>query len=191
MAQEASVDAALRSLVAFAREVNLAGDGDAQSQGSALHTTKPADDQVAKMRAMRSTIAEPSPPAYSAQQRKSIFSDVQKRQVKDLQKQVDQERARQALERELAARRAREEQQRRQALIDRLRAEFSRHSGKTFASNQEARRFFMSLLTGLPDDLVTPLLQRGMQWRCNAYDCVHSAPHECADPSQGGVWLIP
>lgn len=26
-------------------------------------------------------------------------------------------------------------------------------------------------------------------WKCNAYNCVHSKPNECAEPFRGGVWI--
>jgi hypothetical protein len=63
-------------------------------------------------------------------------------------------------------------------------------SGKTFSSHQDARRFFMNLIAGLPEEVARKITDRGMSWRCNAYNSVHNSPGECADPSAGGVWLL-
>ncbi|MDI9347997.1 MAG: hypothetical protein QM538_05785 [Methylacidiphilales bacterium] len=57
---------------------------------------------------------------------------------------------------------------------------------KTFATNQEARRFFGAIKVLLPT-LVTH--RKPIGWLCNAYNCFHpEGPHECEDPSLGGTW---
>jgi len=57
---------------------------------------------------------------------------------------------------------------------------------KTFSSNQEARKFFGALKMVLA---TTVQKQIKAGWKCNAYNAVHNAPQECADPAAGGIWL--
>ena len=84
---------------------------------------------------------------------------------------------------------AKEEERLRQAK-EQLEKAMRSLSGKTFTTNQDARRYFMSLVAGLPEDIAQTIINNGLRWRCNAYDCTHNLPSECAAPERGGVWLI-
>lgn len=57
---------------------------------------------------------------------------------------------------------------------------------KTFANNQEARRFFGALKIILPAVIIK---RKPIGWMCNAYGSTHETPQECADPSMGGIWI--
>lgn len=54
-------------------------------------------------------------------------------------------------------------------------------SQRTFSNHQEARRFFMAMKPDFPG--VTG-------WRCTCCSTLHTNPNDCADPSQGGEWMI-
>jgi len=56
---------------------------------------------------------------------------------------------------------------------------------KSFANNQEARRFFEALR----QSLFSALSRHPMGWMCNAYGVVHDYPQECSATSRGGIWL--
>lgn len=58
---------------------------------------------------------------------------------------------------------------------------------KTFATNQEARRFYGALKILIPKVVEK---QTPVGWRCNAFDVTHNeGPQGCADPSLGGTWV--
>jgi len=153
------------------------------------------------------------------QQQKSLFSCDQKERISQLDNEVFEEEERRRIEEERRQeeerrrleeieRKLREEEERKRLEEERCRQEeerkreherrlqqqlsnaMSKLSGKTFSSNQEARRFFMSFIAGLPEELAKKITNRGMGWRCNAYGAVHDSPSGCADPSRGGVWLV-
>lgn len=152
-------------------------------------------------------------------QPKSLFSSDQKERIRQLDNEVFQEEERRRIEEERRQeeerrrleeieRKRREEEERKRLEEERRRQEderkreherrlqqqlsdaMSKFSGKTFSSNQEARRFFMSIIAGLPEEIAKKITNHGMGWRCNAYGAVHDSPSGCADPSRGGVWLI-
>lgn len=151
-------------------------------------------------------------PRVQPSQPKSLFSSDQKERISQLDGEVFQEEERRRIEEERRQeeerlrleeieRRRREEEERKrleeerkrvheQRLQQQLNDALNKFRGKTFSSNQEARRFFMSIIAGLPEELAKKITNRGMGWRCNAYDCVHDSPENCADPSRGGVWLV-
>jgi hypothetical protein len=56
---------------------------------------------------------------------------------------------------------------------------------KTFADQQEARRYFMGFRKLLAAEGHPP-----RAWLCNAYHSEHETPNDCAAPHQGGVWLF-
>ena len=152
-------------------------------------------------------------------QPKSLFSNEQKDRISQLDNEVFQEEERRRIEEERRQEEERrrleeierkrlEEEERNRLEEDRCRQEeerkreherrlqqqlsdaMSKFSGKTFSSNQEARRFFMSIIAGLPEEIAKKITNHGMRWRCNAYGAVHDSPSGCADPSRGGVWMI-
>ncbi len=174
--------------------------------------TATQDDQALRLKAYREATHQAVPESKSKPAPKSLFSSEQKARISQLAEEVAQEEERRRIEeerrrqeeerkrREAEERRKQEEERRRQEeehrreqerkLQEQLNAAMRKFSGKTFSSNQEARRFFMNILASLPDEVANRIRNRGMGWRCNAYDCVHDSPGECADPSRGGVWLI-
>lgn len=153
------------------------------------------------LRAYRESIREVPTPAPTARAPGGILSESQKAQISQLNDAIAQEarrREEEALRQRLEAERQRREAQLRQEqalqrqrdLRDQLLKEMAKLSGKTFWSHQEARRFSMALLAGIPPELLAELKRSGLGWRCNAYDCIHDTPSDCADPSKGGVWLV-
>lgn len=158
-------------------------------------------------------------PRVQPPQPKSLFSSDQKERISQLDNEVFEEEERRRIEeerrqeeerrrleeierirREEEERKRQEEERRRQEeerkreherrLQQQLSDAMSKFSGKTFSSNQEARRFFMSIIAGLPEEIAKKITNHGMGWRCNAYGAVHDSPSGCADPSRGGVWMI-
>jgi hypothetical protein len=191
--EEAVRDPGLQVLAALYADLRLSIPEAAAATSSLASDTaaaKPEDEQLAMMRLLRASLAESTQLRVPLQAKHKLLNHVQQANVARLQDDVSAEMDRRERIRQEEARRQQEAQRRRQELIQRARDELARHSGRTFNDNQEARRFFMSLIAALPEELSDELMQRGMGWRCNAYNCVHDAPHQCADPSQGGVWII-
>ncbi len=165
----------------------------------------PYDDQVLKIKEYREKCNKPGIHEKEQLTSKVIFSNEQKSRISLLneevlkeeeKRRVEEERRKKEEERlrkEAEERRRKEEAKRREEerkLQAQLSAALNKFSGKTFSSNQEARKFFMSIIAGLSDDVAKKITSRGMGWRCNAYSAVHDSPGDCADPSRGGVWLI-
>ena len=153
------------------------------------------DDQLRKMKLARAPLPAPSTPQYAIAQSKSLFSDEQKKRISLLGEQIIKEEERQRLEKErlrLEAERKRlEQEERRRRLQEEINQALSRLAGKTFSSSQDARRFFMSMVSALPEEAMQAVNAAGrLRWRCHAYSNEHDSPAGCADPSQGGVWLI-
>lgn len=160
-----------------------------------------ADDQVHQMRAARQAAKTEHVPLQKTS-REALFSATQKQGIDRLAVQVVSEKARQKLEEERrieeerqrqaeAERQRREQEEERRRLVEKINLALSASRGKTFSSNQEARRFYMGLVAGLPDELLRSLTSGGLRWRCNAFGVVHYAPTDCAAPGvQGGVWLL-
>ncbi|MGQ0700467.1 MAG: hypothetical protein ACT4PZ_19785 [Panacagrimonas sp.] len=161
-----------------------------------LHAAEVAnDDQLIKMKLARALLSVPSAPRDERARSKSLFSDEQKKQISLLGDQIVQEEERQRLEKErlrLEAERQRlEQEERRRRVQEQINQALSRLAGKTFPTSQDARRYFMSLVSALSEEAMQALNASGqLRWRCHAYGCGHDSPAECADPSQGGVWLI-
>lgn len=188
-------DPALDTLGSLLEE--LAAIGVEEDAGPAEHAVGGArqnthDEDVARMRAIRHTAT--SHGAVRPTPRPTLFSAQQKARIDKLAGAVDEERARMAREAErlrLEAEQRRIADAEKQRRLDaRIQEELARLSRKSFSSHQEARRYFMGLLASLPEELAQRLTGRGLRWRCHAYNCTHSSPADCADPSRGGVWLL-
>ncbi|MEQ1907570.1 MAG: zinc ribbon domain-containing protein [Vicinamibacterales bacterium] len=158
-------------------------------------------DEVRQMKAARQAAARVTQAPTHRPPADSLFTDDQRQGIGRLADQVTAEQARLKLEEERrrqevrrqqeeAERKRREQEEERQSLVDKINQALSASRGKTFASHQEARRYFMSVVAGLPDELVRSLTSGGIRWRCNAYGNEHSSPAGCAAPAQGGVWLL-
>ena len=64
-------------------------------------------------------------------------------------------------------------------------------SAKTFSSSQAARRYYMSIISALPEEVRENLSGSGsLRWRCNFANVEHDDPGQCGGPSHGGVWLF-
>ncbi len=162
---------------------------------------KETDDQVLRLKEYRESLTKPATQHTQKSVPNALFSKDQRERISRLNEEVAQEEECRRIEEE--RRRQEEEKKRREAEERRMQEEarqrklqvqinneMSKLRGKTFSSNQEARRFFMSIIAGLPEEVARNITDKGMGWRCNAYDCVHDSPGDCADPSRGGVWLI-
>jgi hypothetical protein len=149
-------------------------------------------DQVFQLKAYRESLSNYSVHTESAP--RSLFSRDQKESINQLNDEVAHEEERRRIEEERKRReeeeRKRKEQERQRRLHDQFNEVMRTFSGKTFSCNQEARRFFMSIIAGLSEELAKHFLNHGLMWRCNAYGCTHHSPNECANPSPGGVWII-
>lgn len=162
---------------------------------------KDHDDQVLRLKEYRESLSRPVTQHKPKSVPKALFSNDQKERISQLNEEVAQEEERRRIEEE---RRRQEEERKRREAEERRRHEEERQrrlqeqfndamrklSGKTFSSSQEARRFFMNIIAGLPEEFARKITDRGMGWRCNFASCVHDSPGDCGDPSQGGVWLI-
>lgn len=168
---------------------------------SAVLPRQASADEVRQLKAARQAAVQlPYAPAHKPSA-SPLFTDDQRQGISRLADHVTAEQARLKLEEERrlqeekrqqeeAERRRREQAEERQRLVDKINQALSTSRGKTFASHQEARRYFMSIVAGLPDELVRSLTSGGIRWRCHAYGNEHSSPAACADPAQGGVWLL-
>jgi len=166
-------------------------------QGSILNapvTSKEQNDEVTRLREYRNAVDKPVVQQDGKSISRSLFSDVQKQRIDMLSKEVLDEIEARRIEEERKRREAEErrllEEERQRQLQKQFNDVMRKLSGKTFSSNQEARRFFMNIIAGLPEDVTKKITAGGMRWRCNAFDCVHDSPSECGDPSQGGVWFF-
>ncbi len=153
------------------------------------------DDQLGKMKYSRAMLSVPRMSGYERAKSALLFSDEQKKHINELGDQIIQEEERQRLEKEKlrleAEQKHREQEERRRKVQKQINQALSRLEGKTFTSNQDARRFFMTLVSALPEEAMRALNISGrLQWRCHAYSCEHDSPAECGDPSKGGVWFI-
>ena len=198
LALAALEDPEQRELATLLEELHeLQFEGKAASNVSMV-SAAPAvvvDDQIARMRLARAALSAHSAPQYVKVQPKSLFSDQQKEHINQLGDQIIQEEERQRLEKErlrLEAERKRQEQEeRRRKVQEQVNQALSRLAGKTFSSSQEARRFFMAMVSALPEEATHALNSSGrLRWRCHAYSCEHDSPAGCSAPSQGGIWLI-
>jgi hypothetical protein len=131
-------------------------------------------------------------PLFSEEQRRGIIQQGKAAQaeidrIEEEKRKAEEERRRREEEdkrrREAEERRRREEQKKRkeeeQKRREQLEEMLKHTANRTFANNQEARRFF---------EAHRPRNPHG--WLCNAYNNVHNNPSECAEPERGGRWLF-
>ena len=172
----------------------------------------PQNDEALKLKAYRDSSQKPADAPKTKSVRKSLFSSDQKQSINQLAEEVAQEEERRRIEEErriqeeerqrreaeerrrLEEERLRQEEERRREHERRIREQLSEAMRKIgsmrFSNGQDARRYFMNIMASLPREIADRIRNRGMVWRCNAYDTNHDSPGDCADPSQGGVWLI-
>ena len=172
----ASNDPAQQEIATLLKELHelqfAAKTADGAGKEPATHKVF-VDDQLAKMKLARAMLSAPSAPQYVKSQSKPLFSDQQKQHINQLGDQIIRE------------------EERRRKVHEQINQALNRLGGKTFSSSQDARRFFMSLVSALPDEAMQALNASGrLRWRCHAYSNEHDSPSGCADPSQGGVWVI-
>jgi molecular chaperone DnaK (HSP70) len=214
MAQKAAQDPASQEIVALFEKLSItstdtssplpANESDPVTIGSVFVKTV-QDDQALRLKAYREPLHKSAVEHKPKSAPNPLFTTEQKERISHLNEEVAQEKKRRRIEEE---RRRQEEERKRREAEERRRQDEARRrkeackaqellnealrkfGGKTFSSNQEARRFFMNIIAGLPEEVAKKITNRGIGWRCNAYNCVHDSPCDCADPSRGGVWLI-
>lgn len=200
MARALASDPAQQQLTALLQEMHAA-ESDVQAIAEVSATQEGPDEQVVKMKLARAAQTVREAPGLQRATSRSLFSAEQRKQISLLDRQVVQEQERRRHEeerrkleeeriRQEAERQRLEKQARLAVLQEKVNLELRKLQGKRFSSSQEARRFFMSLLSGLPGEIARSMTTGALGWRCNAYDCTHDSPADCADPSRGGVWLI-
>lgn len=191
---------AFAGLASSLAALGITTDAKPPASASGLDITA-SRDAAASLRAYRDSIRDSTPAAPSRKATSGLLSETQKARIEQLNdaiadetKRREEEAERQRIEAErqrLEAERKRAQAlQRQREMRDQLLAELRALGNKTFWTHQEARRFAMALLSNLPPELLAELKRSGLGWRCNAYDCIHNTPSECADPSKGGVWLL-
>jgi len=194
LVQETAKDPSVNDMVSLFGQLTSFDDlasATANASANVVAETKPIslsrDDQVLRLKAYRDgahkSVAHPQLKSTP----KTLFSGEQKARISQLNEEIL--KSEEWKQREAEERKRYEEEQERKAL-EQLNEAMQQLNGKTFSSNQEARRFFMSIIAGFPEEVARKITDRGLSWRCNAYDCVHDSPGDCGDPSQGGVWLI-
>jgi len=149
-------------------------------------------DELSRLKAYRE-MNKQTQTVLPRQKPKTLFSNAQKEKISLLdieiaeeneKRRIEEERRRQEEERK----RRKKKEERKRILNEKLDQLTKTSSVESFGSQQEARKYFMSILVSLPEAMLNRISKMG--WRCNAYDTVHKNPCECADPSQGGVWLF-
>lgn len=184
--------ASLQELVALDEQtdVNLAMVNPSNTVADAVK------EQLIQMRRIRERTTLPTGAiTEEVTQRAELFNAEQRAQIALLESQVQAEEERKRVEAERlrieAERRRKEQEKRRRRILEEAMRVLHEMSAKTFSSNQEARRHFMSILSALPEEVRQHLTCSGsLRWRCNYANVEHGDPNECGDPSQGGVWLI-
>lgn len=213
MVRETAKDPAFQEMVSLFAQFSTAGELsvhhaiEPECTAPVAEAKSPRhDEQALQLKAYRESSPKSSPGPKTGQGSRVLFSNDQKERISRLTKEVAQEEERRRIEeerrrqeeerkrREAEERRRREEtlrQEKARKLREQLNETMHKFSGKTFSSSQEARRFFMNIIAGLSEEVAKNIINSGrLGWRCNAYDCVHDSPAQCADPSRGGVWLI-
>ncbi len=209
IAHETANDPAFQEMVSLFEQLSNTGDSSQVSANDSSHIAidhvsdkTVQDDRALQLKSYRESLHKPAVEHKPKSAPKAFFSSEQKERISHLNEEVVQEEERRRIEeerrkqeeerkrREAEERRRQEEEERQRLLQEQLNDAMCKFRGKTFSSNQEARRFFMNIIAGLPEEVAKKITNRGLGWRCNAYDCVHDLPSDCADPSRGGVWLI-
>lgn len=199
MVQETAKDQLFQEMASLIEQLDLSPISEIES--ALVANKKNHDDQVLRLKEYRELQSKSATQHKHKSVPKALFSNEQRDQISRLNEEVAQEEECRKIEEELrrqeeerkrreAEERRKQEEERQRKLQEQLNDVMRKFSGKTFSSSQEARRFFMNIIAGLPEDIVRKMTDRGMGWRCNFADCVHDSPSECGDPSQGGVWLI-
>lgn len=204
MVQETAKDPLFQEMASLIEQLDLSPNTESESAPNEtvlVANKKDHDDQVLRLKEYRESQSKPATQHKPKSVPKALFSNDQKERISQLHEEVAQEEERLKIEAERlrqeeerkrreAEERRKQEEERQRKLQEQFNDVMRKLSGKTFSSHQEARRFFMSIIAGLPEDIVRKMTDRGMGWRCNFATCVHDSPGDCADPSQGGVWLI-
>jgi hypothetical protein len=194
MARAAAEDPTQQQLAALLLDLQ-------RTRAAAPPAPRTTDDSVRRMKAMRAAISASQAPALAKVPLRALFSEGQKKQINLLgddilregeRMRLEEERRRQQEEwqRQEAERQRLAEAERREAQTQEINRRLSALQARTFESQQDARRYFMSILAGLPEELTRSMVTGGLVWRCNAYNCEHASPGDCGDPSRGGVWLL-
>ena len=165
----ASSDPSQLALASLVRELRTA-DALPCPHGpvAALASSRQVDD-ARQLKAARQAVAQITHAPTYRPSFGPLFSDDQRQGISRLADQVAAEQARLRLEeqrrlqeeirqQEEAERKRREQEEDRQRLLDKINKALSASRGKTFASHQEARRYFMSVVAGLPEELVLSLI---------------------------------
>lgn len=204
MVQETAKDPLFQEMASLIEQLGSSPITESESapiKADLVTIQKDHDDQVLRLKEYRESLSNPAMQHKPKPVPKALFSNDQKERISQLNEEVAQEEERRKIEEERrrqeeerkrreAEERRRQEEERQRKLQEQFNDVMRKHSGKTFSSSQEARRFFMNIIAGLPEEFVRKMTDRGMGWRCNFATCVHDSPGDCADPSQGGVWLI-
>lgn len=219
MLRKTTADPAFKDMSSFFKEfVNIGASSAKPENDPANITSAPypntsiQDDHALRLKSYREAsnklvaeyIPKPAPKAlFSGEQKarinrlnEEVFQEEERCRIEEERRRQEEERKRRKAEeqRRKEKERRKQETKRKQEEERRLQEHFNeamrRFNGKTFSSSQKARRFFMAMIAGLPEEVSKKITNRGLGWRCNAYDCVHNSPSECSDPSRGGVWLI-
>lgn len=198
-ASRAKADPAQQELLVVLQEI-AAIDGRIEARRNEASQPSAAagleKDQFLQMRLVRERAASESiARTESVPQRKALFSANQQEQIGLLGAQIHAEEERKRLEAERlrveAERRRKEEEERRRKLLEQVGRVLHEMSAKTFSSSQEARRYYMSLISALPEEVRENLSGSGsLRWRCNFANVEHDDPGQCGGPSHGGVWLF-
>lgn len=198
-ATRAKADPAQQELLAVLQEI-AAIDGrieagrDAASQPSAASGSE--KNQFLQMRLVRERAASESiVRTDNVPHRKALFSADQQEQIGLLGAKIHAEEERKRMEAERlrveAERRRKEEEERRMKLLEEVGRVLRDMSAKTFSSSQAARRYYMSIISALPEEVRENLSGSGsLRWRCNFANVEHDDPGQCGGPSHGGVWLF-
>lgn len=204
MVQETAKDPLFQEMASLIEQLDLSSITESKSapiETDLVANKKDHYEQVLRLKEYRESQFKSATQHRPKSVPKALFSNDQKERISQLNEEVAQEEERRKIEEERrrqeeerkrreAEEHRRQEEERRRKLQEQFNDVMHKLSGKTFSSHQEARRFFMNIIAGLPEDIVRKMTDRGMGWRCNFATCVHDSPGDCADPSQGGVWLI-
>lgn len=184
--------AALQEIAAIDERNN-----DRLDQANGLSAIKEAEaDQLLQMRMVRERAAAGiAQVTDKVMQRKALFSADQREQIGLLGDQIKAEEERKRHEAERLRieeeRRRKVEEERRRRLLEQVAGVLREMSAKTFPTSQAARRYYMGIVSALPEEARQLLSTSGsLRWRCNFANVEHADPGECGDPSQGGVWLV-
>lgn len=158
------------------------------AKGKQTTNTKEYDDYL-KLKAYRESLDKPSLKQNDKKQEKPFFSQSHKDQINKLYLEVKEEEERLERARQDEQRKRKEAEEKKRQLLEELNKVMKKFENKTFSTQQEARRFYMSILAQFPAEVVA---DKGLSigWRCNAYGVLHLGPTDCGGPGAGGVWVF-